>query len=225
MFLLTLLVGGLSSVRADVIVTGRVQTEDMSVPTCSGAQVASSISVECMTTNPFSFAVVQGSGDPFQGALYAEAGVSMLADPFAFASAYGVLDLNETYYLMGGSGTTTVDFNLESFTEGQEDSAEITCSFSFNGLSEACTEGLGPGSETFAEQVQYGIPFSIDLDVSFDPRVYVGLDLNGQVDYSFSAPGLVAEPTPEPSSVLLLMPGIAGVVFATKSRIKPGSPR
>jgi hypothetical protein len=63
--------------------------------------------------------------------------------------------------------------------------------------------------------VEYGVPFSIGLDV-----VLSGMSPSEPGDayfsYDFTQPGLVL--TPEPSSILLLMPGLAGVMIAARSR-------
>jgi hypothetical protein len=46
----------------------------------------------------------------------------------------------------------------------------------------------------------------------------VGEGSQGELYMDFSQQGLGV--TPEPSSILLLMPGLAGVMFATKSRLR-----
>ena len=65
---------------------------------------------------------------------------------------------------------------------------------------------------------EYDVPFSIELQID-----RFALAENGEqtgdapVTYSISGPGLTL--TPEPSSVLLLLPGLGGV-FGARSRSK-----
>jgi hypothetical protein len=75
-----------------------------------------------------------------------------------------------------------------------------------------------PTFTTFSETVEYGVPFSIQLDLQTFGLSDLGDPEDARVTYNFAQPGLAA--TPEPSSILLLMPGLAGVMSAAKSRAR-----
>lgn len=73
--------------------------------------------------------------------------------------------------------------------------------------------------------MQYGVPFSIALNASVYASAVNGAPSDGTLLYNFNQFGGqgTLEPssaTPEPSSVLLLMPGMLGAVFAGRGRAK-----
>jgi hypothetical protein len=110
--------------------------------------------------------------------------------------------------LYGGTGTGSFDLNYASFSDQGPD---LFCSVVIDG-----------GSAQFCNSpviVEYGVPFTMHLELSaFSEAGPLGEGVLGQASVDFAQPGLQA--TPEPSSIWLLMPGLAGVMFAAKSRLK-----
>jgi hypothetical protein len=140
-----------------------------------------------------------------------------------FVQAHGLIELqlDETYVMVGGDGATTVEFDVDPSVFDAGFIPQVSCSFSFDGgAAQLCgfpTEV--PGDEmTFSETVEYGTPFSVDLEATIfgstpdEPG-------DGFFSYDFEQQGLQVL-TPEPSSILLLMPGMAGVFFVARSRAK-----
>jgi len=134
---------------------------------------------------------------------------------FGTGSADGTIDLmlNETYVMTGGTGTTTVAFKFNGITT----TASEGCSFTFNGTT---IPGCLPPAETYTETVEYGTPFTVGLSLQIIANSTDGNPIRGNFSYDFNNAGLQVAPTPEPSSILLLMPGLAGVMFAAKSRLR-----
>ncbi len=130
--------------------------------------------------------------------------------PSGQARASIELDLNQEYLLTGGTGTAIVDFTINYLPFS---TASSSCSFTFNGVAAPM---CGPIADTFSETVGYGVPFTLGLDLQLVANAFNGAPSDGSISYDFNQPGLLA--TPEPSSVLLLLPGVAGVLFAAKRR-------
>lgn len=223
--LLVIFMAASSSARADVIFSGSVTSNSSGGPPCGRSEPgSSSISLACRSSNPTATATVTGSGDAFGGSIYADSLQisSEYSGQFAHSTAVGQLDLNETYVLIGGLGTGIVNFVITAPVPISPSSPEINCVFTFDGVSQSCVDDVMAGSGTISEQVEYWVPFSIQFEVMI-PTVADTFDddeQTGLVNYSFSEPGLIAIPTPEPSSIYLLVSGLAGVLLATKTRMK-----
>jgi hypothetical protein len=212
--LLFALFGSVSLAHADVIVSGSVSTIGAQGMNCSDSGGASSLSLGCTGTNPGSFATLSASGDAYSGLISLDLGV-LTANPTPAGAAIGSVQLtmNEGYILTGGTGTGTVTFVVSQpfhFPTTTE-----SCSFTFDGAAQSCDPVAG--TLNFPETVEYGVPFTIGLNLNISGVAINGYPEEGQISYSFNQPGLWA--TPEPSSILLLMPGLAGA-FAARSRIR-----
>lgn len=209
--------GPLSLAHADVILNGSVTTTGAQGVNCSqSGSSPASFSLACAGTDPASSAAVMGSGNAFNGSITSQASVlAPSLGPSGQASAFIELDLNQEYLLTGGTGTATVDFAVASspFT-----TASPSCSFSFNGIAASLCD---PVADTFSETVQYGVPFTVGLDLQLLANGFNGAPSDGSVSYDVSQLGVSQSAllaTPEPSSVLLLLPGLVGVFFAARSR-------
>ena len=224
-FLVLLLVfaGALASARADVILSGSASTTfNGSVSTlvqggtgCSNSGAgASSLGLTCSSgtaPQPNAFALAQGIGDQFGGDILAESfAVGPINQPGS-AQASIEFDLLGRYVLTGGMGTATIEFAISA---DPYRSALQTCRFSFNSVAQVCDLGTG----SFTETVQYDVPFSVDMDLNVLANAFNGQPAEGSISYDFSPSGIQA--TPEPSSIFLLMPGLAGVMFAARSRAR-----
>ena len=219
LLLLSIFVGAaLSSARADVIFSGAVSTSVSNGPgtpvqTCESSGAASdSISVSCFG-NSNTTANVTGTGNPYGGSLAAAA---FVVGDLNASAALGQLDLQDTYLLTGGTGPATLDVSIRSLRLGDLNYPFESCTLTFNGMSRACD--LIEQDMSFA--VQYWVPFSVDIDLIIEANAHSsnGEEINDTVTYALDGPGLVA--TPEPSSVLLLLPGLVGMGFAARSRAK-----
>jgi hypothetical protein len=121
--------------------------------------------------------------------------------------------INGEYVLLGGTGTGSFDLNYDPyFLQGPG----LSCSVVIDGgKAQSCSSPV---------MVEYGEAFimGIELDV-FAAGGQDGEGVEGEAFVDFSQQGLTLvnpHPAPEPSSILLLMPGLAGVMFAAKSRLR-----
>ena len=156
-----------------------------------------------------------GSADAFGGSMSVHAQEVPEFSGTAVASVE--IELDEDYVVTGGTGMTTVNFMFDS-----SGIVDTNCSFVFDGgpADPFCAVG-----QTISETVQYGVPFSIDMDMSMLASAGGGGPSDGSWSYHFNEPGMVSFPTPEPSSVYLLIPGIAGTLLAAGWRVKRKSAR
>jgi hypothetical protein len=218
------LVGAFSSARADVIFSGSVRGETATGSPCLATGSAyGSISIECSTGNGLGTGMVKGSGDAFSGNLEVESSQESGVLDSVRVTAEGEVDLEQTYVMAGGSGAATVNFRLFAVNnEGPDFAFEHSCLFTFNGVSQSCETQIEAGSGMISEQVEYGVPFSIGFDLTLGAFAAsaAGAGQVGYIDYFIDGPGLTATPTPEPSSLSLLIPGLAGVLFAARSRLR-----
>lgn len=163
----------------------------------------------------------------FSGSAYAEVEQSSVetdALKHANGNAYATIDLNQSYVLIGGLGETTLDFDLTAFNPGLDAEPSYSCLFTFNGVSQSCVDELGAGGGTISETVDYWVPFSIEFDSSIQSfgGTFATPGQVGRMTYDISGRGLlVLIPTPEPSSLWLLLPGMAGALFIARSRFGP----
>ena len=223
-FLVLLLVfaGALASARADVIFSGSVSTFGLTGRSClASGSGSSSLNLNCSDPQTAGYGIVAGSGDPFSGSMSLHVYGGTELGPLGLGTGLIQLQLNETYVLTGGIGFATANFAVDPNESFSGDSPSITCSFAFDGMAaQSCGPvGTPPGIFTvFSETVEYGVPFSVALDVLISANSTPGEPGDAYFRYDFAQPGLAA--TPEPSSIFLLMPGLAGVMFAARSRAR-----
>jgi hypothetical protein len=221
--LLLVLFGSLSFAHADVIFSGNVSTGDSSSGSqCSASGAGNPLKVGC--GGDVIYSVISGSGDAFSGSMSLHYEGAPEFTPGYETPADGLIELqfDETYVLVGGYGATTVEFNLDPSVVEEGFIPNVSCSFSFNGgAGQSCgfvmeTPSIGM---TFSEPVEYGTPFSVDIEATImghtpdEPG-------DGFFAYGFIDQQGLEVLTPEPSSILLLMPGMAGVFFVVRSRAK-----
>jgi hypothetical protein len=207
----------LAFAHADVMFSGSVSTTGGTSCSESGS-ASSSVALACSSTGPAATATATGSGDAISGSLAFHGDVLAPSGSFPFGEATGSaqLALDETYVLLGGVGTTTLDVNLSSPTVFPGDSSILSCEFMFNGVSETCDM---MGSPTFSEQVAYGVPFSIALEASIVGTAFNGQPSDGVIFYDVDPAGtLETVATPEPATVWLLLPALGGVLFVARRR-------
>lgn len=209
------------SARADETFNGSVglgyTTSDSAVCGQAGGGEGS-FDVSCVGGVGYS-SHVWGSGDAFSGVLGMEQVSPVSSNGLAPTGTHGSaeLQLNEVYVLTGGTGSAVLNFEL-SPSSWSPSPPDFTCSLSLNGgAQQLCNHGL-PDS-TFSETVQYNVPFSIDFQLGLTGAAIAG-GTTGIVDYSFNAPGLQLAPTPEPSSILLMISGASGVFACARHRLK-----
>jgi hypothetical protein len=213
--------GAVSSARADLIFNGGVSTYTYDTVTntdtshCGASSTGvPSISLACSGSTLYQMAAVTGSGDPYSGSLDVKAAAEAVGPLIQSSMGSGELDLNQSYILTGGFGPATVNLTVSSATYDQYNSGELNCTLTFDGVSQTCDIDGGPMSFS----VDYGVPFSIGLDVQMEDVADPGEYTEGSLSYSFNDdPGLNI--TPEPSSMSLLVTGLAGVLLVAKSRL------
>jgi len=233
--LLLAFTGSIFSARADVIFIGSVGlgNSPMNSGLChQGAVAEGSFNVSCTEDQGF-FSEASGSGNALGGSL----ALQMFApgyrnNPLAPTGANGSaeLQLDQVYVLTGGTGTAVVSFDINPglalpWGDGGVGAPYGSCTLSFDGMAEQSCGNSYPYS-VFSETVQYNVPFAIDFHMAINAVVAGEQDGNGaigELDYSFDAPGLQVVPTPEPSSMLLMIPGIAGIVACARRRLKAES--
>jgi hypothetical protein len=224
--LLFALFGSLSFAHADVIFSGNVSTGDSSSGSqCSASGAGNPLKVSC--GGDVIYSEISGSGDAFSGSMSLHyEGAPEFTPGYETPAAGGIeLQFDETYVLVGGYGATTVEFNVDPAAADAGFIPQVKCSVSFDGgAAQSCgfpMEFPDLFGMTFSETVEYGTPFSVDLEATIfgstpdEPG-------DGYFSYYFEQQGLQVL-TPEPSSILLLMPGMAGVFFVVRSRGKSRS--
>lgn len=204
------------SARADVILRGDGTAMGKTGSPCSaGGTGYGSLSIACSSSDQTASMSVTGNGGPYVGGITVNALVYGSDAPYGQAFASGELDLSETYILVGGLGPATVNVYLQS-TGMDLNSGPVSCTLAIDGVSELCD----PAGVTESFPVEFWVPFSISLDADASGGAWAGVDEYENFSYSISGPGLFALPTPEPSSGLLLLPGLAGVFFAARLRAR-----
>ena len=131
--------GGLSSARADVILSGSVQSFSgpSGTPCMASGTSSFSLSLNCGELSSTSTqATVTGTASPYGGSLYVLAEAPGFYPYDAIASEQ--MDLNGTYVLTGGSGIATLTFLLEAPGYQYGDDGGVSCTFTFDGTSQAC---------------------------------------------------------------------------------------
>jgi hypothetical protein len=203
---------------ADEILSGSASAETFGPngQTCSESG-ASFNSINLLCDDSSAMARVTGNGDPFGGALTVHIYGGSGSVSSGFASGSIDLVLQETYVLIGGSGSSLVSFNVNFPLLA---SLSDTCSFTFGGS--AAVPCYGP--MTFIELMQYNVPYSVELDASIFGNSLPGEPGDGSFTYDFAQPGLVVA-TPEPPSGLLTMTALAGAAFVQSIRKLKGAKR
>lgn len=208
------------SARADVIVSGSASTSDLGAAPCSDSGAApGSLTESCSSSGSGGSATASaiGSGGLFSGSISAMADVT--GPPFTepgLASGSIDLMLNQSYMMTGGTGMTTVVFNISGFTS----TSAPGCSFTFNGVAAPV---CNPLAQTYTETVAYDVPFSVQFDLNDLAKASNGAPSDGSFSYDFNQPGLQA--TPEPSSVWLLVSGLAAALFTAGRTRRSASDR
>jgi hypothetical protein len=120
------------------------------------------------------------------------------------------------------SGPTTLSLLVEfpGYEFGNE--GGLTCLIAVDGISQSCggivlLENGVPGSEV-SFTTDSDVPFSLELQIG-RYALAEGQTGGSTVTYSLDASGLTVL-TPEPSSICLLIPGLAGIFLSAKSRIR-----
>ena len=203
------LLGVVSAARADATASTYIAIEGAKLAPClSSGQTNAS----CSSSGSDMYGVAASataSGDQFSGRVSAFAtghDPDVISGTPATGSAQ--VQIGGEYVLVGGTGTGSFDLNY--YVDAIQ-GPYYDCSVKvFGGSAGSCNDPV---------IVEYGVPFTMDIELSmFAENGSVGESVLGDLSVDFSQPGLEAIPTPEPSSILLLMPGLAGVMFAARLR-------
>ncbi len=191
------------SARADVI-------------TNTSASIRVGEGVSCLSSGPTQSNCDLGSGsaganahayaDQFDAWVSAQVyGFPTISGPGVFATAEAQID--GKYVLYGDTGTGSFDIYYTPFSD---QGGDLSCSVEIaGGSAQSCKSPV---------IVEYGVPFTMDVTLTASAfSAPFGEGVLGEAVVDFSQQGLSA--TPEPSSILLLMPGVAGV-FAAGLRAK-----
>jgi hypothetical protein len=203
-----------SSARADVIVSGSVSTTNQQGVSCSQSSTAGSFDLSC--DDSVSSATAQASVSELSGSGSIYALGPLYAYPYAYAQADIQLNVNAVFELTGGTGTTLFSASA-SATAPPFGAQSASCTIAIDGIWQFCAvNGL-----TFSQTVTYNVPFTVELSIDIAADSYDGDPGDAQFAYNFYQSGLETAtiPTPEPSSIFLLMPGLAGALFAGRSRV------
>jgi hypothetical protein len=97
------------------------------------------------------------------------------------------------------------------------DGVFVGCDLVVDGSAPLGCEDLAPDvADTVSIPVEYGVPFSVEASIEMEGGAFPGEPAGASLEYGFTSAGLEEVPTPEPSSALLLLPGLAAVLFAAR---------
>lgn len=201
------LAGFVSSAHADAILTGSVSATGGLNCSASGS-AATNLNVSC-SNPPSLIATASGTVNPFGGQLSVEDEVSPNA-PYSILMSTVEAQTEQTYVLTGGTGTGTVDILFDAGTGAMHTNWD--CTFTLDG------SAAQPCGGTW--DVQYDVPFTVGFDASLTAYADNPYPNGNTITFDVYAPGADLAATPEPSSILLLLPGLGGVVFAARSRLR-----
>jgi hypothetical protein len=163
-------------------------------------------------------ASARGNTDAFSGILGLDLlGGGGLNPTTGFATGSIDLALQETYVLIGGTGSSLVSFDVDFPALANLSS---TCSFTFGGSAAVSCNSRGP--MIFTELMQYNVPYTVQLDASIFGSSLPGEPGDGSFTYDFGQPGLVVA-TPELPSGLLAVTALAGALFVRLLRKLKGA--
>jgi hypothetical protein len=201
--------GLVSSARADAVFSGSVSVTGATSCSDSGT-VPSSLNLSC-SSGPSLIATASGTVESSGGQLKVEDDVNPTG-PYELLMSTVSAQTYQTYVLSGGTGTGTVDIFFD--TGSGAFSTNWSCAFTLDGAAAQACGGTW--------DVEYGVPFTVGFDASLTAFANNPNPTNGDtIDFGVYTPGSGAlTATPEPSSILLLLPGLGGVVFAARSRVR-----